>query len=389
MHNRSPFFRTAPVIAIVSMLLAALACNLQIGGGTTVASVTPQVQRPTVEILAPPEGATFVRGQTVSVQARATAVSGVTLVELLANGIRVASQPPSELNPTSVDVVLDYHAEQPGTIILAVRAYSNAVVGLPAQRTVVVLPDTGPSLTQTFLPPSATPYNPQCRARVNAGGLRFRTGPGTEYDIINNFNAGQEPPVTGYADRPDGRWWQVLWGGQLGWISSLYTTQLGDCSTIRPAVIPASPTPVPSATPQPTVPGATATPTLPDLTLSLLEGPSDVTLGPDGTVQATYVIRVKNIGGQTSGQFRMAVLKPDGTVATFNVLGLNPGQEPQVPNEGVTVIFNTPGIARILVTVDDQNAVAESNELNNQAYKDVTVIPAPATATAAPTNTPG
>jgi hypothetical protein len=381
MHNRSPFFRTAPVIAIVSMLLAVLACNLQIGGGTTVASETPQVQRPTVEILSPPEGATFVRGQTVSVQARATAVSGVTLVELLANGIRVASQPPSELNPTSVDVVLDYKAEQAGTIILAVRAYSNAVVGLPAQRTIIVLPDTGPSLTQTVLPPSATPYNPQCRARVNAGGLRFRTGPGTEYDIISNFSAGQEPPITGYADRPDGRWWQVLWGGQLGWISSLYTTQLGDCSTIRPAVIPASPTPVPSVTPPPTQPGETATPTLPDLTLSLLEGPSEVTLGPDGTVQATYVIQVINIGGQTSGQFRMAVLKPDGTVAYFDVPGLNPGQTFFVPGGGLTVTFNSPGTARILVTVDDQNAVAESNELNNQAYKDITVLPAPVTAT--------
>jgi WD40 repeat protein len=392
MHTRTRLSRSSMVIAM--LVMAALACTLQIGGNNKrpAASAIPTVDRPTVEIIQPADGARFSKGQTVTVSARATSASGVTLVELLANGIRVASQPPAELNQTVVDVVLDYKAEQAGTIVLAVRAYSNNIVGQPAQRTITVLdeinPGTGGAGTpQTYFPPTATPYNPQCRARVNAGGLRMRTGPGTSYDIVTNFNVGQEPPIVGYAQLPDGQWWQVSWGGQIGWTSAAYTTQLGDCSAIRPAVIPASPTPKPSDTPQPTVPGVTSTPTLPDLRLSMLEGASSVQLGANGTAQAIYVIRVINSGGRTSAQFRLAVLKPDGQVEYYDVPGLNPGQEYQVPSNGLTVTFTTPGVTRILVTVDDQIVVAESNEGNNQAYKDITVNPGPATIAPQPTAT--
>lgn len=385
--------RIAPVLLMV--LTAALACNLQVGGDTSDATAVPAVQRPTVEILEPAEGTTFRKGQAVAVRARATGPGGVTLVELLVNGISVASQPPADaINPTTAEVVLDYTAAQPGTVILAVRAYSNAGVGLPAQRTIIVLPDLQPgaggsaATTQTAYP-SVTPNNPLCRARVNASGLRFRTGPGINYDIISNLDAGQEPPINGYADRDDGRWWQVTWGGRTGWVSASYTTQLGDCTAIRPAVVPASPTPIPSVTPPPTQPGVTSTPTLPDLTLTMFEGVSSVQLGPDGTIQATYVVRVKNIGGQMSGQFRMAVLLPNGTITTFDVPGLNAGQEFLVPSSGLVVTFNSPGVTRILITVDDQNVVPESNESNNQAYKDITVNPGIPTSTPQATITPG
>jgi WD40 repeat protein len=398
MHTRTRLSRSAIVIAALVAVLsvAALACTLQIGGGSnnrSAASPIPTVDRPTVEILEPAEGARFSKGQTVTVHARAISASGVTLIELLANGVRVASQPPAELNQNSLDVVLDYRAEQVGTVVLAVRAYSNTIVGQPAQRTITVLEEINPGTggtfgtPQTFFPPTSTPYNPQCRARVNAGGLRFRTGPGTNYDIISNFDVGQEPPILGYADRPDGRWWQVSWNGPIGWISAAYTTQLGDCSAIRPAVVPASPTVQPSETPPPTEPGTTSTPTLPDLRLNMLEGVSQIQLGADGTAQATYIISVINSGGQASGQFRTAVLKPNGTVEYFDVPGLNPGQEFQVPSGGLTVTFKTPGVTRLLITVDDQNIILESNEGNNQAYRDITVEPGPPTITPPPTET--
>jgi WD40 repeat protein len=380
MDNRSTFNR----IGLVSLFLlaAALACNLARQSGSPTSQPVPTVERPSVEILEPAENATFTKGQTISVKARATGASGVTLVQLLVNGIPVASQPPAEaINPTSVDVVLDYTPDQAGIITLAVRAYSNSVVGQPAQRTVQVVdqlnPGQGGTGSQTQAPlPTATVYNPQCRARVNTG-LNFRTGPGTNYDKILTLSAGVEPPITGYADRTDGRWWQVIWGGQPGWIASAYTTQLGDCSLIRPATVPASPTPVPSQTPVPTQPGTTATPTLPDLVFSLFEGVTDLTLGADGTMQATYVIEVKNQGGQASGQFRMAVAKPNGELEYFDVPGLNAGQSYRVPSNGLTITFDTPGIVRMVGTVDVDNTVAEGNENNNQTYIDITVNPNP------------
>ncbi len=393
MHSRKALFRTALVGA--ALLLATLACNLQIGAGPNAENTPiPTVERPTVEIIEPQEGATFTVGQTITVRARASSASGVTLVELLVNGVRVASQPPAEaVSPNTLDVVLDYKPERPGTITLAVRAYSNAVVGLPAQRRVTVLPElaSGGATPNplTALPPTPTPYNPICRARINTN-LNFRTGPSTDYPIILTFSAGQEPPITGYADRPDGKWWQVQWGGQVGWVKASYTTQLGNCSGIGPATYPALPTPTPTETPPPTAPGTTATPTLPDLGLSLLEGPTEITLDAFGQAQGTYIIRVINSGGQPAGAFRVAVLQPSGEVVTFDVPGLNAGQELTVPGEGLTVTFTNPGFTRILVTVDDDNRVLESDETNNQAYRDINVQYGPPTVTPAaqPTDTP-
>ncbi len=394
MHSRTALFRAAWVI--VALTLAALACTLRIGGdGASGVTATPPLQRPAVELLQPAEGQTFTVGQTVSVRARATSPSGVTLVELLANNVRVKSQAPAEvLNPTVVEVVMDYTLDRPGTIALAVQAYSGQVVGVPAQRAITVLPSLSPGAGGLGTPgqipvATATIFNPVCRARVNVGGLRLRTGPGTEYDIMRNFNAGDEPLIVGYADRSDGRWWQVSWLGSIGWTAAAYTNQLGDCGAIRPAVVPASPTPVPSVTPPPTQPGTTATPTLPDLFLTMLQGVSEIQLGPSGTAQANFAMQVRNGGGQAAGPFRVAVLKPDGTVDYFNVPGLAPGQIVDVPAPGgFIVVFNAPGVARILVTVDDQNAVAESNEANNQVYRDVVVNPGPPTSAPPPTNTP-
>ena len=380
MQNRIARLRIA--LVAIALGLAAMACNLARQSSVSPTSAPiPTVERPTVTILEPVEGATFNRGQTIPIKARATGASGVTLVELLVNGVRVASQPPAEaISPTSLDVVLDYTPQQAGAFTLAVRAYSHDVVGDPAQRSIRVVdpldPGSGGQPGVTQIAPTATVYNPQCRARINTG-LNFRTGPGTNYDRITTFAAGQEPPIIGYADLPDGRWWQVMWGGQVGWISAAYTTTLGDCGAIRPAAIPASPTPVPSATPIPTQPGTTATPTLPDLQFSLLEGVSEIQLGPDGTAQATYIIEIRNNGGQPTGQFRMAVARPTGQIEYYDVPGLNPGQTFRVPSNGLQVTFNTPGVVRLLVTVDPDNIVLESNELNNQAYRDITVNPGP------------
>jgi hypothetical protein len=307
----------------------------------------------------------------------------VTQVELLVNAIRVSSG-----IPANGEVSLLYKAEQPGTVILSVQAYSNTIVGLPVQRTIIILPELSPGPGGSGITPQAQPtatvYNPQCRARVNETSLRFRAGPGTNYDIIANLSAGIDLPILGYADRTDGRWWQVTWQGRTGWIRSDFATQLGECGNIRPAVVPASPTPAASATPQPTTSVASPTPSLPDLTLSMLEGVSNILLGPDGTAQATYIIRVKNNGGVLSGQFRIAVAQPNGQTVTFDVPGLNPGQEFQVPSAGLVVNFNTstPAQTQILVTVDDLNTIVESNESNNQAYKSITVSPS------GPTNTP-
>jgi hypothetical protein len=303
------------------------------------------------------------------------------------NGIRVDSQPPAESPPPqSIDVVLDYSAQQTGTVSLAVRAYSsNNIASNPVTRNITVLAQIEPggggaAATQnpqaTARPvPTATQFNPTCRARVDAGGLRFRTGPGTNYDIILNFQGGEEPPIQGYGQMPDGLWWQLSYNGRVGWTFADYTTQLGNCSALRPAAIPASPTPQVTDTPPPAT--VTPTPTLPDLQLSVLSGPTQLTLPATGSIQANFPIQVINRGGQASGAFRVGVLKPDGTVDYFDIPSLPPGDTFDLGGPGGLVIeFTLEGVNRILVTVDDQYQVVESNENNNQAYLDVTVRPA-------------
>ncbi|RPI99474.1 MAG: hypothetical protein EHM39_06455, partial [Chloroflexi bacterium] len=388
--RRAALFRPVAVV-LLALLGGALACNLQVSSNNNQGQT--EAELPTVTILEPVEGTRVNKGQDVLVKARAVSSTGVTLVELLVNGVRVDSQIPADaISLKALDVVLDYKADTAGTITLGVRAYSNSAMGQTVQRAITVIDPLNPGQgVSTGTPSSGTPFptnrpgptftpNPLCRARINTG-LNFRRGPGIDYEVISTFAAGLELPIAGYSDRSDGRWWQVSSGGQFGWISAAYTTQLGDCSLIRPVAAPPSPTPKPSVTPPPTVPGATSTPTLPDLVFSMFEGVNSLTLGIDGTAQATYIIRVRNQGGQMSQQFIIAVALPSGQIQNFDVPGLNPGQEFQVPSTGLNVTFNKPGATRLVLTVDANNVVAESNEANNQTYKDIVVNPAPASVT--------
>lgn len=378
----SPRTLWRPLIVIAALMLAALACNLQRGELEPTPATSAQVERPTVEILEPEPGATLVQGERFSVTARAASPSGITQVELLVNNIPVTTQPPAEnLRPEELTVVLDYTPQQTGTLTLVVRAYSGGVTGQsePLQVTVrgPLDPGEGGAGTPGTVVPGITPtvYNPQCRARINTS-LRFRTGPGTMYDIISTFQAGQEPPIIGYANQPDGQWWLVSSGGRTGWVSAAYTTQLGNCAGIGPAQVPPPPTQPPPTQPPPTQPGATATPAPPDLRLSVLEGPRDVTLDAGGTAQATYIIRVRNYGGLPAGQFNVAAALLGQPPRDLGIVAsLGPGQEVEIPAGGVNMTFNTPGLTRLLVTVDTGNTVAEMDEGNNQAYIDINVNP--------------
>lgn len=399
------YTRLTPRLLLVSvaLLLAALACNMTIGADDNPPDEQvelPTLAPPTVQIFEPAEGASFTLGQTVTVRARATSASGVTLIELLVNGVPVTSQTPAEaVNPDVLDVVLDYQPERAGQFTLAVRAYSNTVVGQPATRSITVLTelDSGsgsPANPQTVMPPTSTPFNPVCRARVNTT-LNFRRGPSTKYERIDQFSAGNEPFITGYADGPegDGQWWQVSWGGQTGWISAYYTTRLGDCSRIFPATYPALPT----ATPKPTdIPGETSTPTLADLQFTQFSGPQQIQLNQFSQATAQYTLKVKNQGGRASGAFRVAVLSPSGVIETYNVASLQAGQETLVNSGIITVTYDRAGDFNLIATADDQKTVAESSEENNTTYLNInvtygapTVTPVPqATNTPFPTSTP-
>lgn len=390
MNSRKHLFRVVPVA--LALLLATLACTMTIGESDSPSSRnTPVPEKPIVRIIAPPEQANFSQGQTVTVQVSASSNSDVKRVELYAKDVQVAAQD-SEFPTKKFDVLLAYRTQETGAIPLKVLAYTLGANGQlipsdPAVRTINVLGPLDPGsggaagTPQTLLPPTNTPFNSLCRAHIDYGGLRFREGPGTNYNVVGNFSLNDEPQILGYA-QTDAIWWQVLWQSRVGWIHSGYATQLGNCN-YGPVPIPATPTPASSATPLPSLtPAPTATPqptvTLPDLQFTLFDGPRDVPLTAAGTGTAAYEIRVRNNGGTTTGQFFIEVRVGTRSETIGPVSALAPGQEVKFPAVAYIATFDTPNPQTVLlVRADPTNVVNESNENNNETYILVNVSAAP------------
>ncbi len=96
--------------------------------------------------------------------------------------------------------------------------------------------------------------------KVIVAGLNVRSGPGTNYAIINSAQNGEQFQILGQADNCN--WLQIgavgaVQGQSVGWIAGAaqYTTYSVPCSAIPTAAIPATPTPppapAPTATPKP------------------------------------------------------------------------------------------------------------------------------------------
>ncbi len=390
------------LLVVLALLAATLACNIK-RKSDIAATGTAVVTGPTVSIVAPAaDNANFTQGQNVTVRATAfgSPQAPVELVELKVKGVRVDSQ--FIENPSAqAEVLLTYRTQETGAVTLEVVAYTSSasgqrLAGPPAQRTINVLGPLSPGADgsapgagtpQTLLPPTNTPYDPTCRVVVEAGGLRFRAGPGTEYDQLtnpSNFSAGDVLRVTGYSDR-DYRWWQVVSGLRQGWVAGPYVSIVegANCSNILPVLAPPTPTPAssatptpsntppPSQTPQPTAPG------LPDLQVSVLDGPSEIQLAANGTAQATYTVAILNAGGRATGQFQLSVAPPEGQEQRYDVPGLSPGQEFAVPSAGVSVSFTQPGSVLLIAHVDSADVVQESNEQNNVRYLQIEVLAPP------------
>lgn len=119
-------------------------------------------------------------------------------------------------------------------------------------------------LTQTPpTPPVAnTPVNAKDAAptvTVNVRGLNVRSGPGTNYGVIANINAGKSLTIVGSAANCS--WLKVQDSGRdLGWISgsNQFVTFTTPCAALPTAAVPPAPTPAPTATPRPANAAASA-----------------------------------------------------------------------------------------------------------------------------------
>jgi hypothetical protein len=371
------------------LALSSLACNL-IQNQQPPEFVTPtsSAGAPTVAINSPANGSEVAVGQEVLVQSTAQDSIGVTRIELRANGFIVNTVPSeSTTGDRQFSVIQSWRPAEAGSATLEVIAYRGSTPSAPAQITVTVRADAG-QITATLQPlPGVTqqpPADTTCRARVEVQGLNFRTGPATNYPIINVLTLGNLVDITGRL--ADNSWWQVRDGLNYGWISSAYTTQAGDCSAIPIVVPPPSPTPRPAtATPTtpPTstpVPGSatptfTPTPQVPDLVVASISGPTVLQLNASGTVGAHYDVRLLNQGTGSSGQFTTSFRQPDGTTVQLPIIvNLAPGQTADL---GIDVTFTSSDTFRLEATVDSGAQVAERDEGNNVRTLDVVVTNAP------------
>jgi len=105
--------------------------------------------------------------------------------------------------------------------------------------------DSGDDTAVTTEPDEPVQTAESGEGKINAMYVRLRSGPGTDYSILGEYNTGSVVTITGSEDA----WYAVTVNGQNGYIYASYVT-LSDGSTV-PAVTP-EPTTAPEPTPEPT-----------------------------------------------------------------------------------------------------------------------------------------
>ncbi|MCU0463203.1 MAG: SH3 domain-containing protein, partial [Anaerolineae bacterium] len=307
---------TALLAVLFVAALALSACNLT-DQEETLPTPTPTTQvdsKPTVTINSPANGSEARVNTQVLVTATVRDAVGVTRVQMTANGAPVKTiSSETSAGDREKNVILDFTPLVTGDVQLQVIAYRGTVASDPVPLTVRVV---STQATSTNLPagtsptqsgPVINPNDPTCRA-VPTTGVNFRSGPGTNFNVITQLGTNSVVPVVGRLG--DNSWYQLNNFGALGWVSgSLVTLYGSQCSTVPVVAAPATATVQPSQTPQPSAtptitPTITPTPGTPDLVITLFEGPRNLTI-PAGQseITATYTITIQNVGSRRTGEF--------------------------------------------------------------------------------------
>ncbi len=368
-------------------------CNLSSSGGSqTVPTATGAASgSPTVTILSPLDGAEVLVNQQLLVSANANDSTGITRVQLFANGQivkTVSSETPG--GDPNLNVLLDYTPTATGSLTLQVIAYRGAVASEPDEIQISVRQNQAQVTATQVQPPVIVPpinqNDPTCRVLVNIG-LNFRTGPGTVYDRISVLATGTVAPITGRTG--DNAWYQIRVGTRTGWVSGSYVSLYGNCQNVGIPPIPPTPTRIVVATATPIPPTSTLTTTvqpptltatagLPDLlvtNLTLIE-PEPFTLGPGNTpATGSFSVTVTNTGQSATTQFSSSITVTDpsstDTVTPLGVVAnLQPGESIVL---NISLTFTVAGNHTIQVRADSDSQITEMSEVNNSAITTLSV----------------
>ncbi|QPC81757.1 SH3 domain-containing protein [Phototrophicus methaneseepsis] len=382
-------------------LFTAVACNL---GGQS-ATPTPEpidietaepTGKPHVSIVSPSNGAEFTVDEPVLVSVNATDSTGVTRVQLFAEG-QVVKTVSSEnvAGEQTLTAVLDYTPRATGEVTLQVLAFRGSVASDPEEIQIVVLEEentasggnasggntggstggnTGGGSTGGNTGVPVIPNDGVCRALTNVG-LNFRSQPTTaSNNIITTLPVGTLAPII--ARLPDNSWWKLQYGVNVGWVSSQFTTEYGICTNVPIEIFNPTATPTRTSTPTPTytpTPLITNTPVVrpPDLVVPSIVAQSAPII-PAGQTQVTITIgvTVTNIGFGPSGSFEVQMKVEDEIYDLGSVSGLEQAQSIVLTQD---VVFEGTGDYDIRVDVDLDDDVDEISEVNNRGDITVTV----------------
>ncbi|MBN1963776.1 MAG: hypothetical protein JW910_03960 [Anaerolineae bacterium] len=224
--------------AIVLLLLLALACNLSSSATPpppTATNAVPVGGAPDVSVLWPPDGSEFATRQEIAVRVRATDGVGVTRIELRTADSLLASVPsPEENGQTTFEAILPWTPTRSGTQAVEVVAYRGRTASEPVALTLIVR-SRASEIGQTPVPfgvtvqPGPAGGSAACQVRVNIDNLRYRDGPGTEYEILGLLGLGETLYVNG--QNAAGTWYRFERDGRNVWAASDpgYSTEISSC----------------------------------------------------------------------------------------------------------------------------------------------------------------
>jgi hypothetical protein len=190
-------------LALAVCVLTALACNitsqqtnnsdpLQTGDLVDDFSGPP----PTVQIIAPASGQQTVIGDDVEIRVVATDARGVNRLQLNVSG-RTSSSKSFPEPATTAEALLRWRPDREGVFELAVVAFRQSVPSEPAVITLEVVGRSDPISNPVAGQAVATSNTGECTGRVLIGNLRIRSGPGTGFDNLGNFDINEQVTITG------------------------------------------------------------------------------------------------------------------------------------------------------------------------------------------------
>jgi hypothetical protein len=416
MHMQTRAMQFTVSLLSITLLLLLSACNL--AGSSGAPTATPTATAPTnstpdslpqVEILAPEDNTTVQVDTLVQVDVRATDADGINRVQLLANGDIVrTSLSDNPGGDALLERTLSYTPRTTGNVILEVIAFRGSVISEPAELTIQVVANDDAGSAEGdgggFSPIPITPQPPTnptpnipndgiCRAQTSTN-LNYRAAP---FILPNNVIEviPAKTLVQVIAQLPSRTWWKIVYGGNVGWISAQFTTLYGSSCNTLPVENPPFPTFTPTWTPPFIPPTATAThtptppptptplntvtptmPPLPDLLITSVTGPMQISLLTGTTIEEDYNVGITNNAAGDAGPFRVVYTVNSGTPTELTtVSGL---QADTSVNFTATIAFSSPGTYIIRFQADPDDQVNEASEVNNFGEITVTITGAPA-----------